>query len=311
MAGNGKHKQPVDAPRTSVFWCDPNQLIIIGRDTPDGEDHPLWDARAFQAIEEPFVKNILRNGVVSTITARTVDGQLQVVEGRRRVLHAREALLRQVKDGIPEEELLRVPVRTTRGDDAHLLSVSRVANSFRREESILEKGFHAQRLLAMGRSEEDVAATYGVDEGTVNAWLSLLESDTSLRKAIIEGRVAPSAAYRLARLSHADQRKALEELLASGNVSIREARRVTAKRLGHGDTVGAPRRALRNMREMLRVADEPDDFRRGVVAALDLVLGSATDGLDERIRSWMDAAASQKRKKLKAAEQEPEQDQAS
>ena len=299
MAGNGKHKQPVDAPRTNVFWCDPNQLVIVGHDTPDGEDHPLWDARAFQAIEEPFVANILRNGVVSTITARSIDGQLQVVEGRRRVLHAREALLRQVRDGIPAEELLRVPVRTMRGDDAHLLSVSRVANSFRREEGVLEKGFHAQRLLAMGRSEADVATTYGVDESTVKSWLSLLESDASLRKAIIEGRVAPSAAYRLAKLSHTDQRKALEELLASGNVSIREARRVTAKRLGHGDTVGAPRRTLRDMREMLRVADEPDDFHRGVVATLDLVLGSAGEGLDDRIRRWMDSVVKQKRKKLK------------
>jgi ParB family chromosome partitioning protein len=298
MAGNGKHKQPVDAPRTNVFWCDPHQLVIVGLDTSDTEEHPLWDARGFQELEESFVVNILRNGVVSTITARSVDGQLQVVEGRRRVLHAREALRRQIADGIPEAELLRIPVRTIRGDDAHLLAMSRVANSFRREETILEKGFHAQRLLAMGRSEADVAITYGVDETTVKAWLSLLESDTNLRKAIIEGKVSPSAAYRLARLPHPDQRKALEELLASGHASIREARRVTAKRRGHGDTVGARRRTLRDMRDLLRTDKEPDDFQRGVVAALDLVLGAESEGLDTRIRRWTIEAAAH-RKQLK------------
>lgn len=300
MAGNGRHKHPIDAPRTDIYWCDPNELILIGRDTPDGQEHPLWDTRSFLDLEEEFVVNILRYGVLVSVTARSLDGQLQVVDGRRRVLHAREALARQVQQGTPETELLRVPVRIVRGgDEAHLISMARLANSFRREETILEKAHHAQRMLGFGRTEHDVAVNYGVDETTVHSWLSLLEANQSLRKAVIDGQVAPSAAYRLARLPNADQPAAVAELVSSGRTSIREARRVTAKTRGHGDTVGAPRRTLRGIRELLRADEGGDDFQRGVAAALDLVLGTETAALDERIRHWTEAVKQRPKTKTK------------
>lgn len=46
-------KQALDAPRKQYWLLNPENLVIIGLDTNDGPEHPLWDTR----IKLPIDKN--------------------------------------------------------------------------------------------------------------------------------------------------------------------------------------------------------------------------------------------------------------
>jgi ParB family transcriptional regulator, chromosome partitioning protein len=283
-----------------VYYFDPSRVVIIGLDTDHGPEHPLWDRRAFDALDEGLVKNILQRGVRTPIKYRVVDGQVQVVDGRQRVKHAREAVRRQIEAGVPELELIRVSGIPEHGTDADMVAVKRASNLSRPDE-LLDKAKDALRLLQYGRDEVEIAIDLKVDVATIRGYVALVDADTALLNAISEGRISPTAALRLAKLSHRDQREALENLLTSGRPpTVVEARRIANKVSGREEGIGVSRKVIRRMRTQLQEQNEADDYAKGFAAALDVVLGVGKP--DTRARKLVEqASAAPARKKVRGA----------
>lgn len=208
-------KQAVDAPRRNYFMMNPHDLKVVGVDTDhkSAEDHYLWDARIKLPVDQALVNNIRTYGVLRPVTAIKDGEDCLTVDGRRRVIHARLAYDAAVAAG---EEPPLIPVIFIRGDEAHVFGVSRVHNRFGRSETIMQDAANAQRMIDLGKSEDEVAVAYGVKRQTIKDWLSLLGLAASVRKAVDAGEISPSAAAGLAQLSKDEQEKHLEKLKAEG-----------------------------------------------------------------------------------------------
>ena len=208
-------KQAIEGTRVTAFMVDPDDVIVIGIDTDDGPDHPLWDERIKLPLDEGMVLNMLKVGVIQAIRVRKVrsTGAVEVVAGRRRVMHAREAKKRQK---VNDEITIRVPAMLQRGDDNHIAGISESENALRVDDTPLMKARKVARLLDMGQTEEDIGTYFGVGIQTVNNWLKLTELDKSVQKAVEKGEISATAASRLASLDPEGQKSALKELRASG-----------------------------------------------------------------------------------------------
>jgi ParB family chromosome partitioning protein len=202
-----------DGARRSYFMFDPDEIVIVGVDTKDGPEHPLYDERIKLPLDEGMVRNIQTYGVITPI-AFVRDGEtVLTVDGRRRVLHAREAKKRQLAAG---EEPVKVPALPKRGEDAYLFGISRASNAMRVNDGPLTNARNAQRMLDMGSSEAEIAVAFGVKVSTVKDWLTLLDLATPVKNAVAKGTLSASAASGLAKLSKEEQAAHLEELLAKG-----------------------------------------------------------------------------------------------
>jgi hypothetical protein len=194
--------------------ADPNDLVIIGLDTQDGEDHELYDERAMNVLDENLVKNIMVYGVLQPITVREQAGKLLVVDGRQRVRAARKAKSMQSEGGEVE---IKVPY-TTHGvigaDRQRLTGVMVSANEQRTADEILVKAAKAARMHALGASLDEVAIAFGRSKTTIRQWLKLLESHPTLQEAVRHETVALSAAHEIAKYGQDEQVKVLRELQA-------------------------------------------------------------------------------------------------
>jgi len=209
------NKRAVKAPRRDVFLLDPNDITVIGVDTDHASksDHYLWDPRTRLPIDEYLVRNIQTYGVIKPIVVVKDGDAVLVVDGRQRVLHARQALARQKKAG---EEEVRVPVMFRRGEERYLFGVSRAAN-LARQDSVLTNAMNAQRMIDMGASPAETACAFGVKVSTLTVtWLPLLDLSGKVRQAVEKGEMSAQAASALCGLGKAEQEAHLEELRAAG-----------------------------------------------------------------------------------------------
>ena len=304
-------KSAIDAKRGNIFFLDPFDLVIIGIDTQDGPDHPLYpeggpkDAR--YQVDEPMARNILLHGVIEDIVARKVeiDGKdvLVVVAGRRRTINARAARKMQHDNGAAE---LLVPVKIVKDTDDAVMGIMVSENEHRTGIDMLAKAKQAAKLLRFGRSEEEVATDYGIDKKTLKDWLRLLEAAPPVLKAAQAGELSPgvpfsmSAAAKLAALPRDRQEGALVELREvakskpTGKVSQHDARAVANKVAGRakpdagsasgigGGNVGiSSRKVWRAMREEMREGDEASkQYTQGAIDMLTLLLGDEKPGGD-------------------------------
>lgn len=275
-------KSAIDnAKRGNYFMCEPARLVVIGIDTPDGVDHPLYDVTEHhRVLDAAMVANIRTYGVIQPITVRKEGDQLIVVAGRRRVLHAREAAKLQKKAG---EVQVLVPCLVERDTDDVLMGIMNSENEHRRAgDSIQRKASRAARQLRLGSDEDQVCVTFGIAKNTLRNWMRLLEADRAVLKAVDDGKMSESAAAKIAALPRPKQREAAELVVAEagkagkGKVSQQAARAAVNLASGRAENVG-----LNSRRVLKRVRDEyngvnPDgnkDYDAGVLDALNLVLG--------------------------------------
>lgn len=186
---------------------------IKGLDTDDGDEHPLFDERVLEPLDEAMIANIDALGVQETILVRKDGDVPQVVDGRRRVLHAREANRRRAERGQPP---IAVPALNFRGSDLDTMSVAIATNEIRTDDSPLAKARKAQRLLRHGETETRAALMFGVEVPTLRSWLRLLDCDDTVLAAVEAGNLTSSAALPLAQLPRADQREELASAMAGG-----------------------------------------------------------------------------------------------
>jgi ParB family chromosome partitioning protein len=188
-------KTAFDASRFSGFWLDPEELVII-----DDPKDPLYDARAKLTANDALVRNISHFGVLEPVMVTRRGSSGVVVDGRQRVRAAREANKRLKEAGL---ELVKVPCILKAGDDAHLFGILCTANEHRLGDTPLEKAKKAARLRDMGRSEEEIAVTFGVSKSavvnwlTVVNWLKMLDLPAAVRKEVEAGHISAAAALKL------------------------------------------------------------------------------------------------------------------
>lgn len=207
-----------ETPRGTHYMHDPDDLIIVGLDTPDGPEHPLYDPRIGIPLDAARVNNFLMYGVIKPVRIMKDGKRCYVVDGRQRVRYAREAKKLQITRG---EETIKVPCMVSTGDSAHLFGVSRAAN-LHNADGPMTNARNAGKLLDMGKSIGEVATTFGVTEQTVRNWQATLGLAPEVIEAMIRDEISQTAAIQMATLPKADQVAVLSE--------VKEEQRATGKK---------------------------------------------------------------------------------
>ena len=211
------------AKRLNAFAMDPDAITIVGLDTTDGPEHPLYDERVHLPLDEGLVRNIRKNGVLEWVLVRKNGQLVEVIAGRQRVRAAREANRRNDEAGL-QPILVPVSVKRPRAD-GDALGVMISENENRQDDDAITRAHKASRLMDFGATEDDIGITFGISKQAVKNLIALLELSDKVKSAISQRKLSASAAVELRDLTHADQNKKLAEILTTGGTSAAETRR--------------------------------------------------------------------------------------
>lgn len=193
---------------------DHPRLKIIGVDTPHKEgEHVLWDRRNHLPLRESTIASYMRAGVVFAVLARKDEesGDLFIVDGRRRMLHAREANRRLKEQGSKLRILVKVQLdKRDLGMAAFLKST---LNEVREQNDPI-----ARARDAVGDVErfgvEAVAEMYGVTTKQIKNWSRLLELCQEVQTALATNEITQKFALSLIGTPVAEQRTKIERMKA-------------------------------------------------------------------------------------------------
>lgn len=198
-----------DTTRASHLMMDPNAVTVIGIDTKDGPEHPLYDTRIKLPIDRGLVDSIKLYGVVTPVIAKTDGPNTLCVDGRRRTIHARIASAELQAEGLPA---LRIPVVVKKGDDLRLFGVARTSNACRVDDSPIVNAQNATRMLDMGAQLPTIAVTFGVTEDTVKEWLKLLDTTPEIQAQLHTGEIPATVGLALATMPRAEQNQVMSDI---------------------------------------------------------------------------------------------------
>lgn len=257
-----ERKTAVDAKRGTHFLCDTDQLTLI-----TAKGHPLYDERVNLPVPEWLVKSIMARGVRVPILARKNGEALEIVDGRQRYKGAIEANKRLDAEGA---ELRRVPTMlVVEKSDASAMETMILVNEQRQADDVITRAEKALRLRDAGKTDDEVAAAFGVGEPVVRSWYALLEMSPAVKAAVRAGTLSASQAKALfAKMPREDQPAALAKL---SHTLPRKAKATAGDR--------ATRKAS-PMSRLRRLAAVPDDavFTDREKLLLSWVFGKATAG---------------------------------
>jgi ParB family chromosome partitioning protein len=261
---------------------DPEKITIIGLDTKDGPEHPLYDERINLPLDEGMIKQIMRRGIKTpvVVTKDPESGAVLLKAGRQRVRNAREANKRLRKAG---EEPIWVPATTERGfsDEASLMETMMIENSFRQDDTPVVRAKKIQRYLERGRSEEQAAELLGLSVATIKNLLGLLEAPAAVRNAVDNGKITATEGYQLAKLQPEEAKTKLAVLTANGAALTKKGRRKRgegkkSKKILSRD--GKVARSKQELKEMLKIVETHDSMkeahRMGALPFLKWALGA-------------------------------------
>ncbi len=260
-------KTAVDAPRSNMYMVMPEELTLVTE-----EGHPLFDPRVHLPLRESLVLNIKAHGVKEPILVRKNGDILEVVDGRQRVKHAIEANKRFRAEGC---EQIRVRVIIERGDDATMAGIMVLTNENRMDDNPVAKAEKARKLIYdYGKSEADVAVVFGCTKQTLKMYLSLLDLCPAVRNAVERSEISATAASKLSKLHHDEQKEMLETMRSQGGpMTAARAERVTK-----GESA-PPARTMRSRKEIEKALEgtfnpetENADYCRGWESAMRWVL---------------------------------------
>jgi ParB family chromosome partitioning protein len=281
---------------------DPNELVIVGFDTDDRMEHPLYDERAFLDVEDPFVRSIRTYGVQVPLLVREEAGTFYVVDGRQRVKAARLVFAEQSKSG---EVPLKVPARVVTVSEKRASSLVVLTNENRRGDDVLTKAIKAERLMERLGDEDEVATVFGVTPNTIRNWLTLVQADPFVHEAIREGKISAYAGVELAGLPKEEQKEALEKLLFGGETVSRKA--VAIKKKEEGVTRGhkGVRRSWVEKALKTEAAKKLNDEQRSILQWF--ATGESNKGDWFEDFTWEVGVELEAPKKGKKSSQEPQQ----
>lgn len=195
----------------------PEAYTIVGLDTDDGEEHPLWDPSCNDEPDEVLAESLGTRGQLQAIVIRKNGDRLEVVAGRSRVKAAR-----LWNTANPDRKIeLRNTVR--RGDSpVELVELVIAENEHRKPKPIVVRARMAQKLLNLGRTMEQVAKLYHVHVTTLYAWLETLDTAPEIQAAMEHDGLSKAEVDEIANLTHKDQAAVLE-LAKEGGTTLAEA----------------------------------------------------------------------------------------
>ena len=184
-----------------------------------------------------------------------------MIDGRGRTIDCREAHSRAEKAGEAPPQL---KVEFERSDEDTQVGVMVSLNEHRTGDTPMNRARKAGRILAMGRSVEDVANMFNVSAQAIGNWQRLLELSKPVQKAIDAGKIAASAAVQLRKLSHEDQKIELDKLIKEAKANGKK--RPTARQArGHVESSG--QKLSKGVARKL-LADEESELSAEVKAVL-------------------------------------------
>lgn len=196
----------------------PDQVKIV-TDTK----HPLFDERINLPIDPNMVKNVIMYGVLEPVICVREGEEILVADGRQRVrwtAAANEILAKEGKEPIKFQVVFR------RGDNRFQMGIMIAANERAEKDGPLVRAQKMQRLLDMGRTEEEAAVTFVVSGQAIRNWKALLECCPKVKAAVDAGKVPASIAIKLSKLSVEEQEKALAEMLETGATGGARAKQI-------------------------------------------------------------------------------------
>lgn len=288
--------------RSDLLKFDPEVLIIV----EDEKDSPLYDERAFAPPPEWMIVSMMEEGNIEPIQARRngqhKDGtfRVEVVNGRNRTRAAREANKRLKAMGSDKRVLIRAELG--RGTDIEHLKRLIAANEGRIEDTPMNRARKLKRLLDLGCPLKECEHVFMKKESTLRNWVKLLECADVVQRAVDRGEASASVVQELHTLSHAEQKVALEAMLANGTAKG-SAGREAVERAKQGQPVGdgedrvrmRSRGFLEKYSAELRKAGETSS-----AALVDFILGKETALLRQAELRTAAEAAGWKRKEKEA-----------
>ncbi len=260
-------KTAIEAKRGNVFMLEPERLTLV-----TDKNHPLYDPRVEDDPSENMIANVAMHGVLEPILVRKNGNAIEVIAGRGRTKAVLEANRRLRAEGKPT---LLIPAMVKGGSDKDLFGIVISENEIRREDSMINKGEKARKLLNMGHTVQEIAVIFGVTRQAVETWLTVEQLPDQIKGAVETGELSATAALQLAGAGRTREEQV--------------ARYEDLKKLGAKPTVKAVRSAANDnlqkpkMRTRKEIEDkikdcppanyEEDNYDAGYIAALCWVLG--------------------------------------
>ena len=212
--------------RTNLFHFQPENLTLV-----TDPNHPLYDPRVHEPVNEAFVLNVMAHGVLEPILIRRNGSEIiEVVAGRRRVKAALEANVRLAAQGLAT---ISVPARLMIGNERSVMQMMIVENEIRLDDTVLGKAGKALRLITNGCTNDEVAIVFGVSVNQVGNWLALFELSENVRAKVSDGSISATAAIALKDMTREQQDVELEKILAgSAKPTVEKVREVAQKDAG-------------------------------------------------------------------------------
>lgn len=194
----------------NVLSMDPDKLTLV-----TDPKHPLYDRRVHQAPNPKTVRNYRAQGVLEPVLfyKDPETGENLVIDGRRRVINARELNRRLVEAGEEPITIPAIPKRVMRDSDKSFVGMMVSTNEIREEDSPINRAEKMARMLDVGHTEDAIAVAFGVEVPTVRSALKLLDCCMAVRDAVEAEQITVSHALKLAKLSPDEQRAKVQALI--------------------------------------------------------------------------------------------------
>lgn len=201
-------------PRRDVFYGHDDDVTILGIDTEDGSEHPLFDARISLPITDDDLASVEEFGVKAPIMCwrNPVSKRVEVIDGIQRTRWVR-ALNATRKPA----DKIRLPRLTEAGMTLEqAVDLKAVLNAFRKDNDHIAKGQIVEHLQKNGRTRERIRLLLnGVSLVSIDNWHRLYKKGIpALHAAVRDGSCQPSAGWEIAKGTPEQQELALERIRA-------------------------------------------------------------------------------------------------
>ena len=196
--------------------------------------NPRQPRQSFKEDEiEELAMSIREHGIIQPlIVAPAVNGTFTVIAGERRLQAARRAGLRNV------------PVVIRNATDQQLLELALIENVQRADLNPIEEAEAFHHLIKeFGLSQEAVAARVGKSRVAVTNTLRLLDAASSVKQALVDGKITEGHARALLGLHSAKAQEAALHSIINLDLSVRQAEQLVRKYSGQKP---ASKKASRN-----------------------------------------------------------------
>ncbi|VWB96929.1 gp58 [Burkholderia pseudomultivorans] len=248
--------------KVTALAMDPNDLELV-----TDPAHPLYDRRVHQEPNPKTVLNYRAIGVREPVLfyKDPETGMNLVVDGRGRVINARELNRQLVAAGEPPITIPAIPQKFINDGGRTFTAVMVSTNEIRREDSPINRAEKMARMIDVGHTEDTVAVFFGVEVQTVRQQLKLLDCTAAVRDALEADQITVSNALKLAKLTPEKQREKVQAVMAAAEGKEGHERARAQKAALTGDAAPRMRTRKQITAELERAAGARADALRWVL----------------------------------------------